>query len=418
MFKTRTLSRFTVGLSLATAVGLAGCTDASTPGEAIDSSEHAITDVAHSTVERQSIGNCWLYAQASWIESLALSANPQQELDASQSYWTYWHWFDQVTGSFPPKEIQTGGFQFTAHSIVRDRGLMIEGDFVPEDTEGEMSNRQDSALDEINRALADGELDGVDSERVREIFDEAWGLAPEVRAQLDQAFGADGEGTLRQGADVSGTQIVDPATVSVRYTERVGDRTEQRDATVIDAIASWRTVRTPFAESGRRGFLKRVQRALHDRQPVIVTWDVDFNALENTENGREGSFNLQTLQDAGGPGRQGGHMTVLEDYEAETLEFGTLAAGVTLDPTDPGDAAKLEAALLDSTKIKLLRTKNSWGANRPDREFAPGFPGYHDLWMDYLDGPIQWCPGEDDKTEENCTGESVPLRAVLLPPGY
>jgi hypothetical protein len=111
-------------------------------------------------------------------------------------------------------------------------------------------------------------------------------------------------------------------------------------------------------------------------------------------------------------------MTVLEDYAADTEEFGLLEAGVTLDPADPDDAAKLEAALLDSTEIKLLRTKNSWGANRPDREFAPGFPGYHDLWMDYLNGPIAFCPGEDNPTVENCTGESTPLREVLLPPGY
>ena len=111
-------------------------------------------------------------------------------------------------------------------------------------------------------------------------------------------------------------------------------------------------------------------------------------------------------------------MTVLEDYEAETVEFGLLEAGKTLDPTDAADAEKLAAALRDDTKITKLRIKNSWGANRPDREFAPGFPGYHDLWMDYMNGPIAFCPNEDDKTGDNCTGESVPLRSVMLPPGY
>jgi hypothetical protein len=48
-----------------------------------------------------------------------------------------------------------------------------------------------------------------------------------------------------------------------------------------------------------------------------------------------GSFNLDTLKKAGGAGRQGGHMTVLEDYEIDTKEFGTLKAGVTLDPATP-----------------------------------------------------------------------------------
>ena len=111
-------------------------------------------------------------------------------------------------------------------------------------------------------------------------------------------------------------------------------------------------------------------------------------------------------------------MTVLEDYAAVTTEFGLIEAAKTLDPNVPGDAAKLKALLLDSTKITLLRTKNSWGANRPDRKFAKGFPGYHDLWMDYLNGPIKFCPSVDNKTDDNCTGETTPLNSVMLPPGY
>jgi hypothetical protein len=409
----RPLARLALGTSL-----LAAC-DAGAPlDDEVASSEHAITDVQHTPVERQSIGNCWIYAQATWIESMNLSATGD-ELDVSQSYWTYWHWFDQVTGSFQPKEIQTGGFHFTADQIVLDRGLMREGDFVPEDSDGEMSDRQKSALSRINEALERGEFRGADGVKVRQIFDDAWDLSPEVRAQLDRVFGEDGEATLRQGASVTGTDIVDPATVDARFTERVSGRTSVRDATLVDAIDAWNEVSYPFDSRGRREFLRRVQRALHDRQPVIITWDVDFNALENQEGERQGSFNLETLRASGGPGHQGGHMTVLEDYAAETDEFGLLAAGVTLDPADPGDAAKLAAALLDTTDIKLLRVKNSWGSNRPDREFAPGFPGYHDLWMDYLNGPIRYCPdAPEPKTDDSCTGETVPLRQVLLPPGY
>ena len=88
------------------------------------------------------------------------------------------------------------------------------------------------------------------------------------------------------------------------------------------------------------------------------------------------------------------------------------------DPEDEEDAAKLKAALLPSTEILLLRTKNSWGSKRTDRAFAKDFPGYHDLWMDYLNGPIKFCPRESHPTNENCKGESNPLRDVLLPPGY
>jgi hypothetical protein len=99
-----------------------------------------------------------------------------------------------------------------------------------------------------------------------------------------------------------------------------------------------------------------------------------------------------------------------------TAEFGLLKAGDTLDPADADDAAKLKAALRDDTEIKFLRIKNSWGSNRPDREFAVGFPGYHDLHMDYLNGPIPYCPGDEDS--DVCDGQTTPLRNVMLPPGY
>ncbi len=421
MTNSRILSRF-FGVSLA-AASLMGCDASMMPGDDVSganiaSAQQEITDVAHTPVERQSIGNCWLYAQATWVESMALSADPSKELDVSQSYWTYWHWFDQVTGYRVPDEIQTGGWQHTAHALVRDRGLMPEGAFVPEDSDSEMSNRQSAALSKINSALKAGDFNGIDGKEVRKIFDDAWGLSDEVRAQLDQVFLEDGEGTLRQGADLTGTDIMDPTKLSVTYTERVNDKSEVRETNLVEAIMSWEEVRYPYMKSRRRGFLQRVQRALHDGQPVVITWDVDFNALENDDNGRRGSFNLTTLTEAGKPGRQGGHMTVLEDYAAETEEFGLLEAGVTLDSEDPQDAKKLEAALLDSTEIKLLRIKNSWGADRPDRGFAPGFPGYHDLYMDYLEGPIPFCPGQEGATNDNCNGESTPLRSVMLPPGY
>lgn len=411
------ISRF-LGLSLAI-FAVASC-DArgSLSEQGLGSAQQPIVDVAHTAVEDQSIGNCWLYAEATWIESMTLSQDPSKELDLSQSYWTYWHWFDQVTNSFSPQEIQTGGFQHTSHGLVRDRGMMTEATFIPEDGFGESSSRQASALSTINAALSRGDFSGATGQEVRQIFDEAWGLAPEVRAQLDQAFGEDGEQTLRQGADLTGTDIIDPTTVKVQYGEAVDGESEVREGTVVDAIRGWNEVRYPYYPDQRREFLRRVQRALHDRQPVVLTWDVDFNAKEVRAGDRQGSFNLQTLQRAGRPGRQGGHMTVLEDYQAETVEFGVLKAGVTLDPDDPEDAKKLEALLLDSTQITFLRTKNSWGTTGSANEYSQDFPGYHDLWMDYLNGPIPFCPDATSPTNETCSGESTPLRTVLLPPGY
>ncbi|MFW5738785.1 MAG: hypothetical protein ACOC1F_00320 [Myxococcota bacterium] len=345
-----------------------------------------------------------------------------EPLDVSQSYWTYWHWYDQISGYMWKDEVSTGGNTWTSNAIIRDRGLMKEVDFVTADTQDEMSYRQSAALNKVNAALKSGELSTDEARRngelVRKVLDEAWDLPDEVRAQLDQVFGKDGAKNIRSGANLEGTNIIDPTSVPVRYAKRSDNEVEYKDTNLVEAIREWRTVSYPSADSARRSMLIRVQRALHHRQPVGITWNVDFNALENGQNERRGSFNLQTLQDAGRPGRQGGHMTVLHDYEAETEAYGVLPAGVTLDPESPEDAAKLEAALQPSTTIKFLRTKNSWGGARPDRAFSPGLPGYHDLYMDYLNGPIKWCPNETNPTNESCRGEQQGLRDFLMPPGF
>jgi hypothetical protein len=524
---------------LSSMLGLVLCAGCHGDLDGVGVGQYGIVDVPHTAVERQSIGNCWLYAQASWVESIHLanqlsggggggggsqtqtqtlldkqgesvaesetktypvtipdngtklvvtmtdlSGDPDMkitvgskecypyedgdetceftdppagqvnlevigyqagtydlkvvfegtvsgggggtapvELDVSQSYWTYWHWFDQVTGYMSGDEISTGGNQWKSHALVRDRGLILEADFIPADSTSEMSSRQSSAKSKINTALKSGLLSTAearrDGEKVRQVFDDAWGLTPEVIAQLDKVFGKDGEMTLRSGGELTGTKILDPNKMDVKYAEQKSDgSTAYLKKSLVAAVRSWRDARYPSGTSQRRTFLQRVQRALHASQPVVITWNVDFNALENSDPERGGSFNMKTLQDAGGPGSQGGHMTVLEDYAAITADFGLIEAAKTLDPEDVQDAAKLKALLRSDTQITLLRTKNSWGANRPDRKFAKGFPGYHDLWMDYLNGPIKFCPSVDNKTDENCTRETTPLRTVMLPPGF
>jgi hypothetical protein len=412
--------RFLRSLLLASLVGtsalVAGCDDG------VDSSSDDVTDIKNSDVERQSIGNCWLYATASWVESMHIYATGEKP-DLSQSYWTYWHWYDQIVQE-NPGEIQTGGSEWVSFEIIRDRGLMAEADFVKEDSIAEMSSRQKAALDKINAELKTGRLKDSksrnDEKLVRQVLDEAWQLTDEVRAELDQAFGEDGANSFQRGGSAEGTRITEPSRFEVQYPTRVGGKTELKNTTLDVAVDEWRTASYPTwgGASSQRDFQIRVQKAMHDGAPIIITWDVDFNAMES-KGELAGSFNLTTLKNAGGPGRQGGHMTVLEDYEAETTDFGTLEAGVTLDPENPEDAEKLDAALLKSTTIKFWRIKNSWGAFRDDRSSAPGMPGFHDLYMDYMNGPITWCPSvEGTKTAQNCRGTSTPWENVILPPGY
>jgi hypothetical protein len=146
-----------------------------------------------------------------------------------------------------------------------------------------------------------------------------------------------------------------------------------------------------------------VQKALHDGQPVIISWFVDFNALDS-----KSTFSLEELARRG-VGSQGGHMTVLHDYQISNVPgFGTLKAGETATPE------QLNAALSDSATIDFLRIKNSWGSYRPDRWNDAVLPGYHDLTGGYLNGPVKKC-AEGSKT--SCY-DHTPLWEVVLPAGY
>jgi hypothetical protein len=98
--------------------------------------------------------------------------------------------------------------------------------------------------------------------------------------------------------------------------------------------------------------------------------------------------------------------------EVRNREFGSLKAGEL--ETRP---EALEAALSSSAKIEFFRVKNSWGSFRPDRQFV--LPGYHDLYMAYLDGPIKHCTqNESDTGSTDDCYDDTPLNDFVLPAGY
>ena len=99
-----------------------GTEKGNSPGIDIRVVQAPVVDVPHTAVQRQSIGNCWIYAHATWIESMHLTSTGT-EINLSQSYWTYWHWFDQISGTLARRsgtvEVSTGGTWSTANGIVR-----------------------------------------------------------------------------------------------------------------------------------------------------------------------------------------------------------------------------------------------------------------------------------------------------------
>lgn len=407
----------------ATLVALAGMsltTAACAPadhGLDIAASHDHVTDEPAGEIEQQSINNSWLYAAASWAESMHYAATGEV-FDISQSYWTYWHWYDEIERS-SSDTLWTGGDNTLSNALIRSRGLMREIDFVSEDASSNTSARQRTALAAINQELSTGRLGSLmarsDARLVRDVLDEAWQLRPEVVAQLDLAFGENGKRRLGNGASTAGTKVIAGGDFAARYTDASSGEVIVKDADLNQAGSDWRHAFYPHGDAARRELQIRVQRALDDGQVVMATWAVDFNALESEDPDLLGSFNLATLAAAGEPGNQGGHTAVFKDYEVETEQFGVLAAGVALDPADPADGAKLAAAQLPSSRLRFFRIDNTWGGLFDARAGAPGFPTYHDLHMDYLDGPIDWfCFG----TKTVCNTTFTPWVDVILPPGY
>jgi len=412
-----------VVLAMAPATLLGGCTpseDAVSPYE--DNVSDEIANVLQSAVKRQSIGNCWIYATLGWIESMNRSRTGVEN-NYSESYVTFWDWFAKITtgsgvtsrssNGVTSRTIETGGSWQLAASIIKQRGLMTEGDFIPDEATAEMSARQAAAERAINMALSDGgELATPearrDGARVLNVLARAWNLSPSIMTTIKNVFGNAGERRFdgySNRATNTRTRAKPPSSIQVRTVVRNGNTISTVDATLADVLPggrhAWRAFDYPgtWNPSARPEAMRRMLRALNADAPVIISWLVDFNALDST-----GTFRLSQLQMAGRPGRQGGHMTVLHDYQV------TLPNGRVIPAGQPASAADREAAL--TVMPDFLRVKNSWGVSRADRA---SMQGYYDLDLPYLHGPIAWV------NESNPNGphaQYAPLNEMILPPGF
>jgi hypothetical protein len=381
------ISRHWLKLAVVAALPLAAC-GRTQP----DTSAPLVTDVDHTSVKRQSIGNCWLYAQATWLESLLLTETGK-DVNVSESYWTYWNWYDQIVGR-GVSEIQTGGQWTLSRSIIAKYGWVNEGDFVVGEATAEMSVTQAVALDAVNQALKPGGALERTAQRtaanVKKVLDKAWG------ASIDAAYAKrnTAEATI-VGKDAAGNPI--------RLVDALVGNASQR-WNVVGFPRLWGQGATPDAGTiaARKALLRRVFAALNDKKPVVMSLMIDFNAMDVAD---EGSFKKTTLDAAGFVGQQGGHMVVLEDYTVDNAPgFGTLGEG------DLGDAAK--KAALDGD-LKYLKAKNSWGSNRPERGLTDG---YSRFYADYLLSTLAWKNGEDAPATD--VSYFTTLTDFTLPPGY
>ncbi|MBI2388304.1 MAG: hypothetical protein HYV09_01695 [Deltaproteobacteria bacterium] len=351
-------------LTLAFAVS-GGC--ASDQDDAVTGPSDEIVDVGNSRVKNQSIGNCWLYASVGWVEALHLRATGV-ELDLSETYLTFWDWYEKLTRatSAPPESITTGGFFTTATRLMNTYGLLDEGVFIPGEATTDRSAAQSQAESYVNNSLKSGVLRTDRSPAtVRKELAKAFGLTPQVVAYLDQTFGpaAPKLGTVPAGFPLRKTSDL------VVAQKKAGQPVA--NVKLRDEIYRWREYTKPTDRGQLRNYLRRVQKALHDAQPVLIVWNVDWESRDRVS----GTFpKMQPSAKIDGV-----HMTILEDYQAAYVpNIGTLPAGVTVT-----DTTILNAALAAQVEIPFFRIKNSWG-NTADPSGSGAFKGYADLYGGYL----------------------------------
>lgn len=400
----------------ATAAGCAGedvTDDAFTePGDLVEN----VTDVSHTDVRNQSIGNCWSYASAAWLESLH-QARTGNAVNVSESWITFWDWHKKVTGGSITRnattmkdEVSTGAWWDTAMTVLRDRGVVFEAEFIPEEAMSARSTRQSEALTALNAELNGmGRLVSATSRRdpqmVLNVLLDAWRINDTVRADIRRVFGLSARSTLATTRETIPAWMRKASAFPIRTSvARSATAAPVRwDGFLSDVIPggryAWKTLSYPATASSRTTALRRVMRALNAGQPVLASWLVDFNA----RSGSTGTFDLATLRTAG-PGRQGGHLVTTEDYEVIIRQPGMperrLMAGQMASEADMRLAEQYG-------EMVFLRIKNSWGTAQGP--LGGMFGGYHDLTVAYLNGPIRWTEANADRT---------PLSSVILPFGF
>lgn len=359
-----------------------------------------VTHVEHSPVKRQAIGNCWIYAASTWVESL-LKSTTGEDVNVSETYWTYWDFYEKLMNGMKldedkeEPEVQTGGSWYRAAAIIKKYGWVKEDEFVPGDSapsDPSMSRSQQCAEDYLLEALKEGgSLYGAGTRK-----------PAKIKAELNKAFSCDGDYVVDAEKAYDGRSTAEAT--------RLKDPKTQQEKSLSEWLDLWEEVNNPayYELSGpfgkkipsqetmdkMREVEKRIKRALNDHQPVAISFYVSFNAVDG-----DGVFNLNTLAEKGELGTSGGHLVVLHDYTVKNAPgVGDIGEGDVSDD--------LKAKAVDG-ELDYLVVKNSWGSNRSDRPWLRN--GYSRIKWSYLTGNYY---DEDDK-------EFSPLlTGVTFPPGY
>lgn len=348
-------------------------------------SDVRVTDIKHTEIKAQSIGNCWLYASAAWVESLHFTATNSQ-INISESYWMYWDWYNELLEHPYSQSISIGGYFGDARRLIEKYDYMLEKDFIEEEAYAIVSKRQEEAEIYMNQVLAPGgELNGPNTRN-----------PASIKKHLDRAFGVkmDRLSSKVRPADKLQVGKNDQGMISLKDLVTKG---EHAWVQVEFPYISKNTVNHQYILDRQKEIMTRVLKAMNDGYPVVINLVINKKGLDKATS----SFKGELLDGPGPEGDTGGHIVIADDYVVDHVPgHGTLAEG------DMSPEIK-EAALLGT--LRYIKAKNSWGI--PDEN--PDGDGYFKFDADYL-----------TKTHEfrnPMTGRinlRSGLQSVILPPGY
>jgi hypothetical protein len=239
---------------------------------------------------------------------------------------------------------------------------------------------------------------------VLSVLARAWNLSPSIMTTIKNVFGNAGEkrfDAYTNRATSTRTRAKPPTSIQVRTAVRSGTTVSTVNATLADVLPggryAWRAYDYPgtWNTSARPAAMRRLLTALNADAPVIISWLVDFNALDSA-----GAFRLAQLRT---PGRQGGHLTVLHDYQATLPGGRVLAAGQPASAADRERRRRRDARLPPREELlgrEPLRPRVAAGLLRP----RPA----------YLHGPIAWV----NESRPESPSQQSPLNEMILPPGF
>jgi hypothetical protein len=233
--------------------------------------EAKVTRVNHTPVKRQAIGNCWLYAHATWFESL-LKQTTGEDINASESYWTYWDFYEKLLAkeAIPEGELNTSGSWYRSSTIIRKYGWLEEGEFIAFEAADVMSMAQDCGEAYlIEQGKPGGTLADL-NQRTPEI----------IRTELDKAFSCNG--TIRfnmAGAFDRRRKAEDTLLSDVK--------SGQQSSLVVwlnlcreissPADSAWglyegKKLGSPSELDGYKSMEQRIKKAWNDHQPLVLTF--------------------------------------------------------------------------------------------------------------------------------------------------